>query len=97
MMEGHNYITVKEFCVSHGITSNFIFELHEFGLIEVIQQEDTHYLSYEELPKAEKILRLHSDLEINLEGIEVIHELLERIHRMQGEIISLRNRLRIYE
>lgn len=96
-MEGHNYITVKEFCVSHGITSNFILELHEFGLIEVIQQEDTHYLSYEELPKAEKILRLHSDLEINLEGIEVIHELLERIQRMQGEIISLRNRLRIYE
>ncbi|MCP4977782.1 MAG: MerR family transcriptional regulator [Maribacter sp.] len=97
MMEQYNYIEVNEFCISHGITTQFMFELHEFGLIEIIQKKNIQYLSNKELPKAEKIIRLYSDLDINLEGIEVIHDLLERIERMQGEILALKNRLQAYE
>jgi len=96
-MEQYNYIEVNEFCVSHGVTSQFMIQLHEFGLIEIFQKANVQYLSNEELPKAEKIIRLYSDLDINLEGIEVIHDLLERIEHMQGEIVSLKNKLRIYE
>ncbi len=96
-MEQYNYIEVNEFCISHGITTQFMFELHEFGLIEIIQKKNIQYLSNKELPKAEKIIRLYSDLDINLEGIEVIHDLLERIERMQGEILALKNRLQAYE
>ncbi|MDE3740847.1 chaperone modulator CbpM [Maribacter polysaccharolyticus] len=96
-MEKYNYIAVSEFCASHGISSEFILELHEYGLIEIIEEKDAHYLLYTELPKAEKIIRLYSDLDINLEGIEVIHDLLDRIERMQNEIISLKNKLRFYE
>jgi hypothetical protein len=54
-------------------------------------------MSHEELSKAEKIVRLYKDLDINLEGIEVINQLLYRIEILQGEIISLKNRLRLYE
>lgn len=96
-MEQYNYIEVNEFCVSHGVTTQFMFELHEFGLIEIIQKKNIQYFSNKELPKAEKIIRLYSDLDINLEGIEVIHDLLERIERMQDEILTLKNRLRVYE
>ena len=96
-MEQYNYIAVDEFCISHGITTQFMVQLHEFGLIEIFQKKNVHYFSNEELPKAEKIIRLYSDLDINLVGIEVIHDLLERIDRMQGEIRSLKNKLRIYE
>lgn len=96
-MEKYNYIEVNEFCVSHGVSTQFMFELHEFGLIEIIQKKDIQYFSNKELPKAEKIIRLYSDLDINLEGIEVIHDLLERIERMQGEILALKNKLRVYE
>ena len=96
-MEQYKFIAVDEFCVSHGITTQFMVQLHEFGLIEIFQKKNVHYFSNEELPKAEKIIRLYSDLDINLEGIEVIHDLLERIDRMQGEIRSLKNKLRIYE
>ena len=97
MMEGQNYITVNELCVSHGVTTQFMIELHEFGLVEVIKKKDTHYISYEELPKVEKIIRLYSDLDINLEGIAVIRELLDRIDHMHEEIIFLKNKLRLYE
>ncbi|MBT8297904.1 MAG: chaperone modulator CbpM [Maribacter sp.] len=96
-MERYQYIEVKEFCMGHGVTTRFMRELHEFGLIEIFQKNNVQYFSNEELPKAEKIIRLYSDLDINLEGIEVIHDLLERIEHMQGEIIALRNKLRIYE
>lgn len=96
-MEQYKFIAVDEFCVSHGISTQFMVQLHEFGLIEIFQKKNIQYFSYEELPKAEKIIRLYSDLDINLEGIEVIHDLLERIENMQGEIRSLKNKLRIYE
>jgi chaperone modulatory protein CbpM len=97
MMEQYNYIEVNEFCISHGVTMQFMIQLHEFGLIEIFQKKNVQCFSNEELPKAEKIIRLYSDLDINLEGIEVIHGLLERIEHMQGEIRSLKNKLRIYE
>jgi hypothetical protein len=43
--------------------------------------------------KLEKFVRLHYDLDINLEGIETINYLLERIEEMQKEIVNLRNKL----
>ncbi|WP_211315855.1 chaperone modulator CbpM [Maribacter polysiphoniae] len=97
MMEQYNYIDVKEFCYSHGVPTQFIIQLQDFGLIEVVKKEDTEYIPFEELPKVEKIVRLHDDLNINLEGIEVIHQLLDRIAQMQNEIISLKNKLDFYQ
>ena len=49
------------------------------------------------LSEIEKLVRLHYDLDINLEGIEAITYLLNRVKNMQAEIILLKNRLSIYE
>ena len=92
-----NFITVTEFCASHGISHTLVVELKEYGLVEIIEERNTLYMPLEELPKVEKILRLYSDLDINLEGIEVITQLLERMDQMQEEMLRLRNRLRLYE
>jgi|TARA_R100001369_G_scaffold92209_1_gene136155 hypothetical protein len=72
-------------------------ELYEYGLVDVVVKEDTHYLPIQQLPKAEKILRLHSDLDINLEGIAVITRLLKRMEKMQNEITQLKNKLDLYK
>ncbi|PIF00111.1 MAG: MerR family transcriptional regulator [Maribacter sp.] len=96
-MEQFNYIEVKEFCHGHGISTQFIVQLHDFGLIEIVKKKDAGYIAFDELPKIEKIVRLHNDLNINLEGIEVIHQLLDRIEHMRNEIISLRNKVDFYE
>jgi len=45
----------------------------------------------------EKLVRLFYELDINLEGIETITYLLNRMNQMQQEILQLNNRLRIYE
>jgi hypothetical protein len=96
-MDLRDLITVTDFCKSHRISKALIIEFKEYGLVELIEQEDSLYIPKGELPKAEKILRLHSELDINLEGIEVITQLLNRVEEMQNEMTRLRNRLGLYE
>jgi len=91
------YILITDFCLSHNIETHFVMELFEYGLVDVIVKENIHYLPLQQLPKAEKIIRLHSDLDINLEGIAVITRLLKRIENMQDEITLLKNKLALYE
>ncbi len=91
------YILITDFCMSYNIETHFVMELYEYGLVDVVVKEDTHYLPIQQLPKAEKILRLHSDLDINLEGIAVITRLLKRMEKMQNEITQLKNKLDLYK
>lgn len=96
-MTKKHLIPVIEFCNNHEIEFSFIDSLHEFGLIETIIEQDTIFLNSEELPKLEQILLFNKELEINLEGIEVIIHLLERVQKIQNEMNTLKNRLGIYE
>ncbi len=91
------FILLSDFCTSHGISHTFIYELNDNGLIKIIQRREHHYLPVEELPKAEKMLRLHTDLQINMEGVAVIAQLLDRMDEMQAKMDRLQNRLNLYE
>jgi hypothetical protein len=90
-------IAASDFCAYHNIEYSFIRSLGENGLVEVTTIEQTGYIPSKELPTLEKIVRLHNELNINLEGIEAITYLLQRVEMMQQEITSLKNRLRMYE
>jgi chaperone modulatory protein CbpM len=92
-----NLIPASEFCASHNIEVSFIRSLQETGLMEITTIEETVYLQANQLQELERIVHLYFELDINLEGIETINHLLQRINYMQDEIISLRNRLRLYE
>jgi hypothetical protein len=43
------------------------------------------------------MVRLHYDLGINLEGIETIFHLLERIESLQHEMLNLKKKISFYE
>lgn len=96
-MQTENFISADEFCIYHNIEFSFIKNLEDFGLIEVKSFEDTGYIHEDELEKLERMLRLHNDLQINMEGIDTITHLLDRINGMQEEIRTLKNKLRLYE
>jgi len=96
-MQKLNLIGIKEFCANHNIEISFIHSLHETGLIKVITIKETCFIDVEQLPQLEKIILFYFELNINLEGIESITHLLDRVNLMQAEIIALRNRLRLYE
>tara|TARA_R110002051_G_scaffold325148_1_gene426016 strand:- start:3814 stop:4104 length:291 start_codon:yes stop_codon:yes gene_type:complete len=91
------YITIKDFCSSHDIEESFVFSLSEFDLVTVEIVEQEYYLHQEELPKLEKMVRLNQDLGINLEGLEAIYHLLEKVEQMQTEVNQLKNKLRKWE
>ena len=96
-MQTEKLIALDEFCTSHNIEISFISSLEQTGLIEISTIEETGFIDASQLQQLEKFLRFYYDLDINLEGIETITHLLQRINSMQNEIISLRNRLRLYE
>ena len=91
-------IIVSEYCDKCHIEPQFIDMLQEGGLIDILTQDDgTRYLTTDELPDVERYSRLYYDLDINMEGIDAIRHLLERMGEMQREINYLRNRLRLFD
>ena len=86
-------IIVSEYCHKCHIEPSFIDLLEEGGLIEVRTEGGEHYLLASQLPDVERYSRMYYDLSINMEGIDAIHHLLERMEIMRREISSLRNQL----
>ena len=96
-MQTKNLIAVNEFCISHNIEIEFISSLQQTGLIEIATVEDAAFINADQLEQIEKFVRFYYDLDINMEGIETISHLLNRMSSLQDEIIALHNRLRLYE
>ena len=96
-METDYMNAIDEFCASHNIEISFIASLKESGLISISTIKDADFIDADQLRQLEKFVRLYYELDINLEGIETINYLLQRIGSLQDEITSLKNKLRIYE
>ena len=96
-MQTENFIAINEFCINHNIEISFVNSLVQNGLIEITTIKEKGFIEARQLQHLEKIVCFHYELDINLEGIEVINHLLERIGAKQAEIISLKNRLRLYD
>ena len=96
-MQKANLIDLNEFCINHNIEISFISSLQQTGLIEITTINEIGFINAGQLNHLEKIVRFYYELDINLEGIETITHLLQRVTSLQDEIIVLRNKLRIYE
>lgn len=96
-MDDTEYILITDFCEYHDIQYSFIHSLNDFGLVEIKVIEENEYLNPEQVKELETMMRLHYDLEINLQGIDAIRNLLNRVANLQDEVRLLRNRLSRYE
>jgi hypothetical protein len=96
-MQTDYLIAVDKFCANHNIEISFISSLQQNGLIEITTIEEEEYIDHNQLLQLEKIVRLYYELDINLEGIETINYLLQRIETLHTENVRLRNKLRLYE
>lgn len=95
-MKMANYIAVDELCSHYSIEQSFISKLNEMGLLEVTSIGSHPHIEENAIHQFEKIMRLHRDLDINPEGIDVILRLLKRMDSLESEVQSLRNRLNIF-
>ncbi len=96
-METEEMIPVSDLCFNHNIDLSFIYSLQESGLIEFTITEEKLFLPVNQLKPLEKLVRLYYEMDINLEGIETINYLLQRMNEMQQQIVRLTNRLSMYE
>lgn len=91
------FIPIKDLCVNYNIDVSFFNQLHEIGLIEIITYKKAPCISMETINEVEKMIRMHHDLNVNIPGIDVALNLLNKIEKMNSELISLKNKLRLYE
>lgn len=96
-MDTTQLITIQQFCRHYNVPKSFINALHEYELIEITITDNTNYLKVNQLNDLEKMARMHYELDINIEGIDVIYNLLKQLEHLQTEITMLKNKLNIYE
>ncbi|MGD0711962.1 MAG: chaperone modulator CbpM [Bacteroidales bacterium] len=96
-MQTENLIAIDVFCASHNIEVSFISSLQQAGMVEITTVKETEFINEAQLQQLEKFISFHYELNINLEGIEAINHLLQRINSMHDEIIALKNNLRLFE
>ena len=90
-------IVISEYCQNCHVDPSFIKMLESEGLISLQTIEDEKYIVASELRELEQYTRMYYDLSINIEGIDTIHHLLDRIKDMQREICDLKSRLQLFE
>jgi hypothetical protein len=62
-----------------------------------VEIDNVFYFHEDFLEKIEKLLRLHIDLSINIEGLDVILQLLEKVENLEEELKEAKNKLKSFE
>lgn len=96
-MQPNHLIPVHEFCVHNHVEITFIQFLAQQGLVDTVAIEQAVYIQPEQLPRLEKFVRLHQDLAIHPDDLDVVNDLLDRMEDLQHEVARLQNRLLFYE
>ena len=96
-MKTKDLITIQKICTHYKVPESFIDSLYEFELIVIITEDDNRCISISQIKNVEKLMRMHYDLDINIEGIHAISNLLNQVETLQERVNYLKNRLDYYE
>ena len=96
-MMSEKKITYTECLRIYQVEATFLDELQSSGLIEIVIEEDDRYIEYNYLEEIEQFVRWHYELQINMEGIEALHHMLQQVRELQSDIEQLRGELKFYK
>jgi len=96
-MATQNLILIEKLCTHYEVELSFIKDLSNVGLIEIVVIDQTQFIHQDKLSDLEKMIRLYHDLELNLEGVDIVFNLLQKVESLQSQLNSVTNRLRLYE
>jgi hypothetical protein len=96
-MNTENLILLKTVCSNYQVELSFFTHLSEIGLIEIEIIEQSPYIREDQMKDIERMIRMHHELEVNPEGIDVVFNLLQKIDRLEKDLILTKNRLKLYE
>lgn len=84
------FITIKELAAFHNIEEGYIMEFVHIGIIPAHKKKSVMHIHLEDIDELERAIRLHRDLEVNLQGVEIICRLRNRIANLEEEMSLLR-------
>jgi hypothetical protein len=96
-MNTENYILVQLFCTQTKIEKSFIANLNDYGFIALTTIENETYILEEEITEVERLYRLHYELGINLEGIDALNNLMQKISDLENENRLLKQKLLLFD
>lgn len=96
-MAQQKLIIIETICTHYEIEVSFVDALSNLGLIEIHTIEQTRCISEENISELERMIRIHQDLEVNPEGIDVIFNLLSKVDELKSELAATQNQLRRYK
>ncbi len=96
-MDENTIISIQDFCSYYDVSVSFLDELSNYELITVYEENNVKHLKTDDLELIEKLMRLHFDLDINFEGLDVILNLLNKISELQTELKTLQTELKFYK
>ncbi|MCO6499010.1 MAG: MerR family transcriptional regulator [Vicingus serpentipes] len=96
-MSKEKLIQIEQLCVHYQVEMSLFSELQDFGIIEILTIEDSYFIHEDKISVVEKVVRMQKDLNINMEGIDTVMNLLDKINDLQTELNTVKNRLRLYE
>lgn len=96
-MNMENLIPIPVICTFYEVELSFLTKLSDVGLFEIKTFETNQYIDSDAVFKIEKMVRMHQELKVNIEGIDIVFNLLQKIDTLQNEMTALKNRLRLYE
>jgi hypothetical protein len=92
-----NRLRYSECLKIYEVEESFIESLQDVGLIQVIDENNDRFITYEDLSELEQFIRWHYEMDINVEGIDALHHMLQRVRSLQSEIEQLRRELAFYK
>lgn len=95
-MKDRKHIPVSDLCQHYAVKQSFFVQLSEHGLVEVHEVNSVQCILEDNLSRVERILRIHQELNVNLEGVDVVLNLLDRVQEMERELNELRNTVRAF-
>jgi MerR family transcriptional regulator/heat shock protein HspR len=85
-------LTLHELALRAGMHPELVERLVEFGLIRPISQDGMELFDPSAVSRLQTVSRLRGSLGINLAGISVILDLVDKLRVLQRENRNLRNR-----
>jgi chaperone modulatory protein CbpM len=90
-------LKITEFCSFYNIQPNFIISLEDSGVIELTVVDNDKFIHEDQFNELERYVHLHYDLNINVEGIDALKHLLNKVNALQDEVNQLQNQLHFHQ
>ena len=83
------YITIKELAEFHELDEGYIMEFIHYGIIPAQEKKTILQVHLDDVEELERAIRLNKDLEVNMQGIEIICRLRNRLVELQKQLLLL--------